>query len=164
MKITSHSNNKGENEVIAILPVGILVKKEYKDIRKIILKDHTLSAVITMPKDLFYPNASVNTAVVIFKSGIKYDFNKKVWFHIMGDGFILKKHKGRVDSGKWNEVKLSIKQDYMNKKVVDDSKNAFVKIDEDSEWIAESYIKVNFKEFVKKDIEQKVLDHNFLQS
>lgn len=74
-----------------IVPDGVLFgsSKAHKTIRKEIIENHKLEAVISMPSGVFKPYAGVSTAVLIFtKTGAGGTDN--VWFYDMkADGFSL---------------------------------------------------------------------------
>lgn len=74
-----------------IVPDGVLFgsSKAHKDIRKEIIENNRLEAVISMPSGVFKPYAGVSTAVLIFtKTG--HGGTDKVWFYDMkADGFSL---------------------------------------------------------------------------
>ena len=74
-----------------IVPDGVLFgsSKAHKDIRKELLENHLLEAVISMPSGVFKPYAGVSTAILIFtKTGAGGTDN--VWFYDMkADGFSL---------------------------------------------------------------------------
>lgn len=60
--------------------------------RKELLKNNTLVTVISFPKELFYPQASVETVGIVIKKGVPHPKDKEVlWLKITNDG--LKKHK-----------------------------------------------------------------------
>lgn len=74
-----------------IVPNGVLfgVSKAHQTIRKILVEEHKLDAIISMPSGVFKPYAGVSTAVLIFTKtevgGTNY-----VWFYDMqADGFSL---------------------------------------------------------------------------
>ncbi len=74
-----------------IVPDGVLfgVSKAHQNIRKILVEEHKLDAIISMPSGVFKPYAGVSTAVLIFTKtevgGTNY-----VWFYDMqADGFSL---------------------------------------------------------------------------
>lgn len=75
----------------AIVPDGVLfgASNAHKSIRKEIIENNRLEAVISMPSGVFKPYAGVSTAVVIFtKTG--HGGTDKVWFYDMqADGFSL---------------------------------------------------------------------------
>ena len=74
-----------------IVPDGVLFgsSKAHKDIRKELVENHRLEAVISMPSGVFKPYAGVSTGVLIFtKTG--HGGTDKVWFYDMrADGFSL---------------------------------------------------------------------------
>ncbi len=74
-----------------IVPDGVLFgsSKAHKDIRKQIVEDNRLEAVISMPSGVFKPYAGVSTAILIFtKTGSGGTDN--VWFYDMtADGYSL---------------------------------------------------------------------------
>lgn len=74
-----------------IVPDGVLFgsSKAHKDIRKIIVDENRLEAVISMPSGVFKPYAGVSTAILIFtKTG--HGGTDNVWFYDMkADGFSL---------------------------------------------------------------------------
>lgn len=82
-----------------IVPDGVLFgsSKAHKQIRKALIDDHKLEAVISMPSGVFKPYAGVSTGILIFtKTG--YGGTDKVWFYDMkADGFSLDDKRSKVD-------------------------------------------------------------------
>ena len=74
-----------------IVPDGVLFgsSKAHKDIRKAMVEDNRLEAVISMPSGVFKPYAGVSTAVLVFtRTG--HGGTDQVWFYDMkADGFSL---------------------------------------------------------------------------
>jgi type I restriction enzyme M protein len=74
-----------------IIPDGVLFgnSKAHKQIRKLLVDNHRLQAVISMPSGVFKPYAGVSTGILIFtKTGS--GGTDKVWFYDMhGDGLTL---------------------------------------------------------------------------
>lgn len=74
-----------------IVPDGVLFgsSKAHKDIRRELVENHRLEAVISMPSGVFKPYAGVSTAVLVFtKTG--HGGTDQVWFYDMkADGFSL---------------------------------------------------------------------------
>ena len=75
----------------SIVPDGVLFgsSKGHKALRKALVDDNRLEAVISMPSGVFKPYAGVSTAILIFtKTG--HGGTDEVWFYDMGaDGFSL---------------------------------------------------------------------------
>jgi type I restriction enzyme M protein len=74
-----------------IVPDGVLFGSSgaHKDIRRILVEDHKLDAVIKLPSGVFRPYAGVSTAILFFtKTGV--GGTEKVWFYDMAaDGLSL---------------------------------------------------------------------------
>ena len=75
----------------SIVPDGVLFgsSKAHQAIRKEIIENHKLEAIISMPSGVFKPYAGVSTAIMIFtKTG--QGGTDKVWFYdMLADGFSL---------------------------------------------------------------------------
>ena len=74
-----------------IVPDGVLFgsSKAHKDIRKQIVEENRLEAVISMPSGVFKPYAGVSTAILIFTK-TSHGGTDNVWFYDMtADGYSL---------------------------------------------------------------------------
>ncbi|MBE6846495.1 MAG: SAM-dependent DNA methyltransferase [Ruminococcus sp.] len=84
----------------SIVPDGVLFgsSKAHKSIRKEIVENNRLEAVISMPSGVFKPYAGVSTAIVIFtKTGSGGTDN--VWFYDMkADGFSLDDKRSPIEN------------------------------------------------------------------
>ncbi|MBN3525085.1 type I restriction-modification system subunit M [Paenibacillus apiarius] len=82
-----------------IVPDGVLfgTTKAHKSLRKELVENHQLQAVISLPSGVFKPYAGVSTAIVIFtKTGA--GGTDKVWFYDMkADGFSLDDKRSQID-------------------------------------------------------------------
>lgn len=81
-----------------IVPDGVLFgsSKAHKSIRKEIIENHQLQAVISMPSGVFKPYAGVSTAILVFtKTGA--GGTEQVWFYDMkADGFSLDDKRSEI--------------------------------------------------------------------
>lgn len=81
------------------MPDGVLFgsTKGHKDIRKEIVDNNKLEAIISMPSGIFKPYSGVSTAIMIFtKTGT--GGTDKVWFYDMkADGYSLDDKRNPVD-------------------------------------------------------------------
>ena len=85
-----------------IVPDGVLFgsSRAHKAIRKELIENHKLDAVISMPSGVFKPYAGVSTAILLFtKTGA--GGTDKVWFYDM-------KADGRTLDDKRQEMKRMI--------------------------------------------------------
>ncbi len=84
---------------VVIVPGGVTFRseKDYLQIRKAIIDENRLDAVITMPSGVFQPYSGVSTAILLFtKTG--HGGTDKVWFYNMeADGQSLDKKRADVE-------------------------------------------------------------------
>lgn len=83
----------------SIVPDGVLFKenKSFKAIRKELVKNQKLQAVISMPSGIFEPYSGVSTAILIFTK-TNAGGTDKVWFYDMtADGYSLDKRRYEVE-------------------------------------------------------------------
>ena len=90
----------------SIVPDGVLFGSTggHKSIRKEIVENHKLEAIISMPSGVFKPYAGVSTAIIIFtKTGI--GGTDKVWFYDMkADGYSLDDKRNPIEDNDINDI------------------------------------------------------------
>ncbi len=143
---------------IAIVPMSCVTesKKIKTELRKRLLKSHTLEAVFSMPNELFHnSNATVNTCIMVLKAKEKHPVNYKTYFgYWKEDGFIKIKNTGRIDFyHKWNSIKTKWLENYRNKEEIPGQSVKRV-VRSSNEWCAESYMETDYsllrtKDFIK---------------
>lgn len=82
----------------SIVPDGVLTgsSKAHKDLRKELVENQCLEAVISMPAGVFLPYSNVSTAILIFTK-TNAGGTDKVWFYDMkADGFSLDQKRNEV--------------------------------------------------------------------
>src|SRR6266446_116318 len=80
----------------AISPDGVLFgsSRAHVDVRKKLIEENRLDAVVSMPSGVFRPYAGVSTAVLVFTKGAATD---KIWFYDMEhDGYSLDDKRQKV--------------------------------------------------------------------
>ena len=83
-----------------IVPDGVLFggSTAHKSIRKEIIENHRLEAVISMPSGVFKPYAGVSTAILVFTK-TEHGGTDQVWFYDMtADGFSLDDKRTPVET------------------------------------------------------------------
>ena len=103
-----------------IVPDGVLFgsSKAHKSIRKEIVENHRLEAVISMPSGVFKPYAGVSTAILIFTK-TNHGGTDNVWFYDMkADGYSLDDKRTQIEE---NDIPDIIKR-YHNLKDEHDRK------------------------------------------
>jgi type I restriction enzyme M protein len=82
-----------------IVPDGVLFgsSNAHRDLRKLLVDENQLEAVISMPSGVFKPYAGVSTAIMIFTKGGK---TERVWFYKMeSDGLSLDDKRDKIGDG-----------------------------------------------------------------
>jgi len=82
-----------------VVPDGVLFgsSKAHKEIRRILVEDQQLNAVISMPSGVFKPYAGVSTAVIIFTK-TESGGTENVWFYDMkADGYSLDDKRDKIE-------------------------------------------------------------------
>lgn len=141
-----------------IVPDGVLFGSStaHKAIRKTIVEDHRLEAVISMPSGVFKPYAGVSTGILIFtKTG--HGGTDKVWFYDMqADGLSLDDKRSPVAD---NDIPDIITRFHLRhcEQLPSPTPDGFIP---DSGWIPESQRSRNEKSFFvpKKEIVENEYD------
>lgn len=148
---------------IAIVPMQKALSTSGKvyELKKQLLKKHTLEAVLSMPDELFFNSkVGVVSCIMIFKAHKPHPKNKETYFgYYKDDGFVKRKIQGRYDAfGKWNEIKEKWIAHYINRKQeAGFSVNRVVTAKD--EWCAEAYMKTDYTKLTDEDFEKTVLDY-----
>jgi type I restriction-modification system DNA methylase subunit len=143
---------------VAILPMACAVRsdKKIKLLREKILNSHTLEGVLSMPDELFHnSNAGVVSCIMIFTAHKPHNPNKEVYFgYYKNDGFVKRKNLGRIDYfNKWGVIKEKWVNYFLNRKT-EIGFSTCEKINFDSEWAVEKYLKTDYKTLVKFNFEK----------
>jgi len=147
--------------VVAIVQMscGIKNEKELIAVKKRILEKHHLKAVLSMPDELFNPNASVVSCIMVFKANEKHE-GKKTWFgYFKDDGFEKRKQKGRIDArSKWKKIKEKWLSAYYN---FDEIAGLSVKqeVTGEDEWCAEAYMETDYSTLNNSIVERKIKEY-----
>jgi type I restriction enzyme M protein len=88
-----------------IVPDGVLFgsSKAHKDLRKILVEEQKLDAVVKLPSGVFRPYAGVSTAILFFKTNS--GGTDHVWFYdVRADGFSLDDKRNPVEANDLPDV------------------------------------------------------------
>jgi type I restriction enzyme M protein len=91
---------KNGGRAAVIVPDGVLFgsSKAHKDLRRILVEDHKLDAVVKLPSGVFKPYAGVSTAILFFTK-TSSGGTDNVWFYdIQADGFSLDDKRTELDA------------------------------------------------------------------
>ncbi|MCT7550929.1 SAM-dependent methyltransferase [Aliarcobacter butzleri] len=115
-----------------IVPDGVLFGSTtaHKEIRKEIVTNQQLDAIISMPSGVFKPYAGVSTAIIIFTKTNGHK-NDKVWFYDMqNDGYTLNDNRTPCDGSDIPDILERFKNLENETKRIRTDKSFFVPIDE----------------------------------
>lgn len=142
---------------VAIVPMSsaLAMKGKTYEIKKELLKKHTLEAVLSMPNDLFIDSDVGTVTCVMVLTAHKPHFQEKKTFfgYFKNDGF-EKRRKGRIEvDGQWKNIKNEWLKAYLNKSNTPNL-SINIEITADDEWCPEAYLitdftKINNNNFIK---------------
>ncbi len=161
---------------VVIVPQSTMIGKntDDKEIKKAILKDHTLEGVITLNPDTFYRVGTMPCAAV-FTAHQPHPENKRCKFvNFEDDGYVVKKNTGLVETARaierrkylfkyWNDEEDNPPSKFMVKS----------KIKHDDEWLhafyyfnddipTEESFKETMSEFINFEFEMILKDRDYL--
>lgn len=91
-----------------IVPDGVLFgsSKAHKELRRMLVEDHKLDGIVSMPSGVFRPYAGVSTAILLFTK-TNSGGTDQVWFYDMrADGYSLDDKRNLLDAGKHDSNNL----------------------------------------------------------
>lgn len=145
---------------VAIMPISCVNDVSGKSylLKKKILENHTLEAVLSLPEELFH-NSNVNTVTcaVVLTAHVPHPENKKTWFgYCRDDGFVKRKNKGRIDAyHTWQQVKEQWVSAYVNREVIPGF-SLMQKVTAADEWCAEAYLTTDYGHLTEDDFLETV--------
>ena len=153
-----------------LLPVACAIGRsgEIARIKRSILEENTLDAVFTLPNEIFYPGASASACCMVFKIGKKHSdvSNPDTFFgYFKDDGFRKKKFLGRVEqmdistgNSRWVEIEKEWIDLYRNRSSID-GLSATHKVDGNSEWLCEAYMKTDYSSITSDEFQQTINEY-----
>lgn len=91
-----------------IVPDGVLFgsSKAHKELRRMLVEDHKLDGIVSMPSGVFRPYAGVSTAILLFTK-TNSGGTDQVWFyHMQADGYSLDDKRNPLDVSKHDNNNL----------------------------------------------------------
>ena len=135
-----------------IVPDGVLFgsSKAHVALRKLLVDDHQLEAIVKLPSGVFKPYAGVSTAILIFTKGGR---TTDVWFYdVEADGFSLDDKRDKVDEDDLPDVRKRWKKRSPKKDTDRTAKAFFVRKKEIEENKYDLSIN-RYKEIVHEEVE-----------
>ena len=135
-----------------IVPDGVLFgsSRAHKQLRKMVIEDCELQAIISMPSGVFKPYAGVSTGIMYF---VKGGTTENVWFYDMeADGYTLDDKRDETDDNDIPDLLEKWEERDSNKESDRTSKSFFVPVSEIKENDYDLSIN-RYKEIVYEPIE-----------
>lgn len=156
------ANKMKTGKLAVILPIQCAVgdDKEIVNIRKLMLENHRLDAMLTLPKDVFEPGATVASCVLIFTLGTRHPSNWKTFFgRFTDDGFVKKKHLNRVESTPGTWAKIEEKWlDLIINRTEEKGLSVLKHVEADDEWCPEAYMETDYRDLTDDKFDQAIRD------
>lgn len=145
---------KEGGKCVALIPLSCVTETTgvAKELKRRILEEHTLEAVMSMPEGLFHGQTNVVTCTMIITAHKSHPQGKKTWFgYCRDDGFFIVKHKGRIDKNHtWEKVKNKWVNAFRNRELIDGFSLA-QEVTEEDEWCAEAYMLTDYSKITEED-------------
>ncbi len=147
----------------AIVPMqcALSVNGKILELKKRLLKNHTLEAVMSMPDELFFnSNVGVVSCIMVFTAHKPHPSNKETYFgYWKNDGFVKRKERGRVDVfNRWLAIREIWIESYINKKSVPGI-SIMENVSANNEWCAEAYMETDYSKLTKELFEDTTLKY-----
>lgn len=139
---------------IVIVPLGCAVGTH--PLKRAILQNHTLEAVMSMPEKLFYP-VTTTTCIMVFRAHRPHAHGHKTWLGLWkDDGHIQTKTNGRFDyHGRWEGIKAEWLTAYRDREEIP-GMSMRRELNADDEWCAEAFIEIDYSAITADDFNREL--------
>jgi type I restriction-modification system DNA methylase subunit len=146
---------------VVVLPMSCAIGTKFKEERERLFKKHTLTAVFSMPDDIFYGNkANTNVCVMVWEAHKPHDVTKQTFFgYYKNDGFVKAKKLGRIDKFKRWEIIKKEWLDLYREREVKDGLTAKKAVAWQDEWLCEAYMETDYSKLTQDDFEKSVRNY-----
>lgn len=145
------------SKCVAIVPMSLVTSMDSKNLmyRKLMMENHTLESVFSMPNELFFnSNTNVVTCVILLTAHVPHSPQKNVFFGFYKeDGFEKRKNFGRYDiNNTWKKVEDDWFWNYKNKVNIPEH-CLTTQVTHNNEWCAEFFLEPNYESLKFEDFE-----------
>lgn len=153
---------KGKLAVLLPLQCAIGTSSEIQRYKELMLKEHHLEAVFTLPADMFHPGASANACCMVFDLGVRHEnapIQETFFGYFKDDGFVKRKNLGRVEKepGIWEKTKTKWLNTYRKRQEVS-GLSAVRRVTAEDEWLCEAYMETDYSTLTDNDFEKSIRD------
>lgn len=152
----------GKLAVLLPMSCAIGTSSEIKKFKELMLEEHTLDAVFSLPNDIFHPGAAAIAVCMVFNLGVRHKNSpiKETFFgYFKDDGFRKKKNLGRVEktdengNGLWNDIQEEWLKLYRNRETKI-GLSVTKEVNANDEWLAEAYMDTDYSKLNQNDFEK----------
>ncbi|MFF0865206.1 class I SAM-dependent DNA methyltransferase [Nonomuraea sp. NPDC003560] len=138
---------------VVVVPMSCAIMPHPK--KSELLEQHTLTAVMSLPNDLFAPVGTVTCAMVFKAHQPHVHAPAPTWFgYWKNDGFVKTKDRGRIDlNQEWESIRDAWLTSYHSRAVVP-GKSVLRRVSADDEWCAEAYLETDYSSLTQADFER----------
>lgn len=149
---------------VALLPMNsALATKGYVlDLKRQLLQNHTLEAVLSLPAELFVNSkVQVVSCALVFRAHKPHSPTKKTFFGFFkDDGFVKRKNQGRIDVyGTWPAIRKTWLDAYVNRKDIP-GLSVTQSVSFQDEWCPEAYMKTDYTQLTRDHFIQTLVDYS----
>lgn len=157
-------------KLAVLLPMACAIGGKNKDINKfkeLMMQEHTLDAVFSLPKDIFHPGSTSVACCMIFDLGTRHSnaAHKETFFgYYKDDGFKKRKNLGRIEKvdlsgvGVWKAIEEKWLDCY-RKRLTIPGLCVTKEVGPNDEWLAEAYMDTEYSDLTFEDFEKTIRDY-----
>lgn len=148
---------------LAIVPMSCALADsgERLELKKKLLKNHTLDAVFSMNNELFNNSkVTVSTCIMIYKAKEPHPKSYKTYFgYWKNDGFYKRKANGRADyDNTWPQIKTKWLNAYFNREEIEGF-SIKKEVSAEDEWCAEAYMLTDYSKLNEEMFKKMIKDY-----
>lgn len=159
------ANKIKRGKLAVLLPMACAIgnDREIIKFKTLMLQDHHLDAVFSLPNEIFYPGASVCACCMVFDLGVRHSSAsiKETFFgYFKEDGFYKKKNLGRIERtncgvGIWKDIEKEWIELY-TRRISKPGLSVVKEVTANDEWLAEAYMETDYDKLQNEDFERVV--------
>lgn len=167
------ANTVRTGKLAILLPMQCAIgsSAEIKKFKELMMQEHRLDAVFSLPSDVFHPGANASACCMIWELGVRHCDDAGVpiastfFGYYKDDGFVKKKNLGRIEKvnpdtgeGVWPGIKAQWLNAYRTKSVIP-GLSAVKKVTFEDEWLAEAYMETDYSNLTDLDFLSVMQDY-----
>lgn len=167
------ANTVGTGKLAILLPMQCAIGNsgDIKKYKELMMREHRLDAVFSLPPDVFHPGANASACCMIWELGVRHFDSDGVpvsptfFGYYKDDGFTKRKNLGRVErvdsrtgEGMWSSIKERWLSTYRSRSVIT-GLSAVKSVTWEDEWLAEAYMETDFSTLTDQDFVEVIRDY-----